>query len=139
MVPDSDESGDGEQRPEWVKREQEHLEHAHEQGWPHWTVSVRLDCREGRQVFTAVAPHRAGAKKYVLRRLDDECNVTEWQRTYIPRPSWDCPNCNTHEAMATVPNMRGKWDWKCQVCSYRTIGHPYEPEVEAGKGETRHF
>lgn len=134
---DTDQSGSATDQPDWFKERQEYNRHALEHGWPYWRVVLRLDVRDGEQIYGDHAPHRAAAKKRVRKLLDDDCTVTEWVDTYIPRPSWDCPNCRTHECMSTVPNMRGKWDWECMCCRYRTVGHPQDPEEEAGRGSDR--
>lgn len=130
----SDESDIETEQPDWYEERQEYIRHASERGWPYWRVICTLDCRTGEQIFGAHAPHRAGAKQRVAELLDDECTVTDWGRAYIPRASWDCPSCRTHEAMTSVPNMRGKWDWECTCCSYRTVGHPQDPEQEVSAG-----
>lgn len=117
--------------PDWWQERQEYIREAVDKGWPYWRVVVRLDCHDGKQIFGAHAPHRSGAKTRVQYLLDDSCDVVEWVRTYIPRPSWDCSKCHTHEAMITVPNLRGPWDWECTVCDYRTVGHPQNPEKES--------
>lgn len=125
-------------RPDWFEERQQYIRDAMDQGWPIWRVCVTLDCRSGEQVFDAHAPHRAGAKKRVVKLLDDECQPTDWGRTYLPRDYWDCPNCGGNDSMVSVPNMRGKWDWDCTRCSFRTIGHPQDPRIENGRGSDRY-
>lgn len=125
------------EKPDWLVEREAYSKKAMENGWPFWRVVVRVDCRDGRQVTSEYAPHRAAAKKRVRDLFGDDCAVTEWIKSYQPRDSWDCPNCGVSEGMMTIPNLRGKWDWECMSCDYRTVGHPYDPEEEAGRGSDR--
>jgi len=91
----------------------------------HWRVICRLVDRGGEQVLTARAPTRAAAKRDVHDRVTSAGGtITEWKRTYIPAPSWDCPYCGTSEALVELPNLRGDHDWECRVCGLRAWGEP---------------
>jgi len=96
----------------------------------HWRVIVHTDER-GKLILGAHEPHRAAAKQYVADRLD--IDVTEWRRTYVPAPTWDCPVCGTHEGATEQPNLRGDHDWECMVCGSRFWGEPMDwDRIEEG-------
>jgi len=93
----------------------------------HWRVIVWIEERDGKQVTGAMAPHRAGAKKYVAEQYDlGGATITDWGRCYVPRPRWDCPVCGVHEGMSKQPNMRGDHDWECLNCMSKAWGEPME-------------
>lgn len=95
------------------------------QGLPDWYWYVVVNTEErGELILGAMEPHRSAAKKYVQRRL--EIPVQEWVRTYIPRPSWDCPACGVHEGATKQPNLRGSHDWECMNCGSKMWGEPME-------------
>ena len=76
-------------------------------------------------VMSVYAPHRAAAKQQVVDRYaDTDVEITEWDRCYVPRPTWDCPICGTHESMAKRPNLRTPPDWACRVCGTKGWGEP---------------
>jgi len=92
-----------------------------------WFVVVRLADRDGEQALHARAPTRAAAKRNASERVESGGGtVTEWVRTYIPRPSWDCPECHTHESLTKLPNLRGSHDWECMVCGLLAYGEPMD-------------
>ena len=96
----------------------------------HWRVIVYTEER-GELILGAYEPHRAAAKHHVEDRLDIE--VVEWRRTYIPRPSWDCPVCGVHEGAMKMPNLRGDYDWECQNCGSKFWGEPMDwDRIEEG-------
>lgn len=89
----------------------------------YWRVIVYTEER-GELILGAYEPHRAAAKSYTQSRLD--VDVAEWRRTYIPRPSWDCPVCGVHEGASKVPNLREDHDWECLNCGSEMWGEPME-------------
>lgn len=102
----------------------------------HWRIIVYTEER-GELVLGAYEPTRAAAKQYVADRL--ELDVVEWRRTYVPRPSWDCPVCNVHEGANKVPNLRGSYDWECNVCGSKFWGEPMEwDRIEEGSRAPEH-
>lgn len=102
----------------------------------HWRVIVETEER-GELILGALEPHRAAAKRYCQENL--EIPVTEWGRTYIPRPSWDCPVCGVHEGASKAPNLRGEHDWECDVCFSRMWGEPMDwNRIEEGNHVPAH-
>lgn len=91
----------------------------------HWRVVLYTEER-GKLILGAYGPHRAAAKKYVADRL--EASITGWKRTYVVRPSWDCPVCGTHEGATKMPNLRGDHDWECFNCGSKLWGEPMDWE-----------
>lgn len=89
----------------------------------HWRVVVYTEER-GKLILGAMEPHRAAAKQYVADQL--EIDVTGWKSTYVPRPSWDCPECGTHEGATKQPNLRGDHDWECLNCGSKFWGEPMD-------------
>jgi len=92
-----------------------------------WRVIVYLEERDTKQILASRASHRAGAKQDVYDRVTTHAGtITDWGDVYIPRPSWDCPECGTHEALNKLPNLRDDHDWECFVCGLRAYGEPMD-------------
>jgi rubrerythrin len=98
-----------------------------------------------RDVLSVEAPHRAAAKRRVAERYAEaEESITAFEDCYVPRPTWDCPICGTHESMAKRPNLRSPPEWECRVCGTYGWGEPRdwaylsEPRSTIGSPMTGH-
>ena len=103
-----------------------------------WIWHVVYSTEEKRRnVHSVEARHRAGAKQQVANWYSDiEESITHWERCYVPRPSWDCPICGTHEAMSKRPNLLTPPDWECMVCRTWGWGNPMDWEYLSEPSDT---
>jgi len=90
-----------------------------------WRV-VYTESGEWRSSVRSVkAPHRAAAKQAVASHYDEPL---DFERCYVPRPSWDCPICGASEGLSERPTMRQPPDWECLNCGTYAWGEPMDWE-----------
>jgi len=103
----------------------------------HWLV-VYSTADTYHDVTSVRAPHRAAAKQQVADRYAGTgVEITDWDRCFVPKPSWDCPICGTHESMAKRPNLKTPPDWECRVCGTYGWGDPMDWEYLSEPHDTQ--
>jgi len=104
-----------------------------------WTV-VYNTTEKYYDIRSVRAPHRAAAKQQVAKwYADSDEDITDWERCYVPRPTWDCPICGGNEAMRERPNCKTPPSWECLRCGTYGWGGPMEwdylsePSTQTGR------